>query len=126
AAVRAPRPHPPPAGISHRRDELKPALEQLDAAAKVNPVSVGTLSAKLLRANVLDEMGRRDEAVAAYREVLDVDRDNETVLQALIRLSLAAGKQSEALGYLRHYSLAVGDNVPGLLRPAEPSLPLRR
>ncbi len=103
----------------YRRDELKEALSHLDAAAKEDEEAVNTLRAHMLRGQVLEELGKRREAMEAYARALILDHDATEPLDSMVRLALLDGKQSEALDYLRRYVLAVGDEPAGLLLAAE-------
>jgi tetratricopeptide (TPR) repeat protein len=103
----------------YRRDELKPALDHLNAAVKEDEEAVNTVRVHMLRGQVLEEMGKWREAMDAFNRVLALDRDTTDALDALARLALLDGKKSEALAYLRRYVLAVGDEPAGLLLAAE-------
>ncbi len=103
----------------YRRDELKPALDHLNAAVKEDEAAVNTVRVHMLRGQVLEEMGKWREAMDAFNRVLTLDRETTDALDALARLALLDGKKSEALDYLRRYVLAAGDEPAGLLLAAE-------
>ena len=108
----------------YRRDELKDALVQLDAAVQDNEDAVNTVKSHMLRGQVLEEMGKWREAAEAFTKALVLDHEATEALDSLVRLSLMDGKKSEALDYLRRYVLAVGDEPAGLLLAAESYLKL--
>jgi tetratricopeptide (TPR) repeat protein len=110
----------------YRRDEMKPALEELDKASAENAESVNTGSAHLLRGRILEELGKSPEAAKAYKQALALDRESEEVLLALIHLTMKANQRMEALDYLRRYTLVVGSDVNGLLLAANAYLKLER
>jgi tetratricopeptide (TPR) repeat protein len=110
----------------YRRDELDKALEQLDKAEEAEADSVHTLRACLLRGNILEEMGKAADAIQAYEAALQLDREAELPLQALTRLYLANNDRSQALEYLRRFTVAVGDDPAGLLQAADFGLRLGR
>jgi tetratricopeptide (TPR) repeat protein len=109
----------------YRKDELKEALAHLDAAAKVDAVTVNTVRVWTLRGQVLEEMKRSAEAMDAYRKVLLVDKGNQNALLSLIRLALVTGDKLGALDHLRQYTLSAGRDVSGLLLAAETYLKLK-
>jgi tetratricopeptide (TPR) repeat protein len=101
------------------------ALQCLADAAKEDAESVNTVRVHSLRGQIEEDRGRFKDAVAAYKKALAVEPDSDEALQALIRLSLRLDDQPAALGYLRRYSVAVGDDVGGLLRAADSYLHLQ-
>jgi tetratricopeptide (TPR) repeat protein len=108
----------------YRQTEMPAALKEMDAAARTSAAAVRTLRCWLLRARILEEMGRREESVRAYKQALELDRDSEQCLVCLIRLTLLTGKRAETLSYLRRYSLVVGEDISGLLLAAQTYLKL--
>jgi tetratricopeptide (TPR) repeat protein len=110
----------------YRRDELKPALAHLERAAKEDAEAVNVVRVHLLRARVLEELGRPADAAKAYAQALEVNRDSEEALLSLIRLAILADRKLDALEYLRRYTLLVRDDLGGLLLAAETYLRLGR
>lgn len=112
---------------SYYRDEQpKLALEQLDQAVKQDPDVVATPAALILRARVLDELGRAADAVAAYKKAWEQDRTNQEAMLSLVRLSLVTKDRAAALDYLRRYTLAVSQDAGGLALAAETYFKLGR
>jgi tetratricopeptide (TPR) repeat protein/transglutaminase-like putative cysteine protease len=109
-----------------RAGDASAALEHLDAAEEADADTVHTAQALLLRGNVLEELGKPDEASKAYEDALSLEHDNEGALAGLVRLDLASGNRMHALEHLRHYTLAVGSSRAGLLQAAEFHLRLER
>jgi tetratricopeptide (TPR) repeat protein len=110
----------------YRLDELKPALQHMEEATRADADAVHSVRAYLLKARILEELGRPAEAARAYKEVLTVDRESEEALLCLIRLSLAARQRADALTHLRRYTLLVGSDFSGLLLAADAYLQLGR
>jgi tetratricopeptide (TPR) repeat protein len=108
----------------YRRDDLEQALKHMEQGVKEDPDILNTVRGNVLRGLILEELKRPDEAVQAFQLALTVDRDAAQPLEGLVRVSLALGKQDEAVGYLRRYIAAVGDDFDGLLSAAEFSLRL--
>jgi tetratricopeptide (TPR) repeat protein len=108
--------------------EEKPAkaLEHLEAAAKADPDTVNTVSALELRGRVLEMLGQAKEAAEAYQQAVHLDAEADAPLLALVRLSFEAKERTEALDYLRRYTLVVGSDVEGLATAAEWHLRLGR
>ena len=102
------------------------ALTHLTAAAKEDPDGVNSVRFHLLRGRIEEQMDHSKEAIAAFKEALIVDADNDEALQAMIRLSLKLDDKAAALEYLRRYSVAVGDDIGGLLRAADSYLHMHR
>jgi len=103
----------------YRTDELPEALRHIQAAAKADSDGVNTVSAHHLHGLILEEQGKPDEAMRAQEQALEVDRDSLPPLEALIRLAQTGKRPALALEYLRRYSLAVRDDLPGLQMAAE-------
>jgi tetratricopeptide (TPR) repeat protein len=110
----------------YRKDELKEALAELDEAAKADGEMVTNIRAWILRGQVLEELKKPAEAIGAYRKALEGDRDNQTALLSLVRLSLETKDCPGALDYLRRYTLLAGKDVAGLLVAAETYFNLKR
>jgi tetratricopeptide (TPR) repeat protein len=110
----------------YRKDELNEALGELDAARSLDPATVTTLRAFVLRGQILEELKRPKDAANAYRLALAVEKRSQEVLLSLIRLSIAAKDEMAALDYLRQYTLAAGRDVSGLLLAANAYLKLKR
>jgi tetratricopeptide (TPR) repeat protein len=103
----------------YRKDELQDALKHLEEAAKLDPETVNTARAYLLKGKTLEELGRPADAARAYQQALLVDREAEGALEALIRLAVGVNNRSEALDYLRRYVVLVGDDTSGQLLAAD-------
>src|SRR5262249_16995309 len=102
------------------------ALEHFEAAAKADPDSVRTSTALIFKGQVYEKLGKAKEAVAAYRQALDVNSEAEAALKSLVRLELAAGRRGAALDYLRRYTIAVGSELQGMVRAADFHLQMGR
>ena len=102
----------------YRKDELAPALAELDLADKADKEMASNVRALRLRGQVLDEMGRPREALAAYRAAYEQAPGNREILLHAIRLSMKAKDDMAALDFLRRYSLRVLDDVEGLVLAA--------
>src|SRR5205814_1741372 len=110
----------------YRRDDLEQALKHMEAGVKEDPDILNTVRGNVLRGLILEELKRPEEALQAFQLALTVDHDAAQPLEGLVRVSPAAGKQDEALGYLRRYAAAAGDDFDGLLKAADYSLRMRR
>lgn len=110
----------------YRRDELRPALEQLDLAAKVDAETVNTIRAWRLRAQVLEELKRPGESLTAYRKAWEQDRTNDEVALSVIRLAIETKDDLTALDHLRRYVVRNGRNVPALVLAAKTYLRMGR
>jgi tetratricopeptide (TPR) repeat protein len=110
----------------YKKDDPENALKHLDAAEKLDAETVNTVRAHLLRGLVEEDLKRPEEAASAYQLALALDHDSLEALDALVRLSLDAGKSDEALGFLRRYVVVVGDDFEGLLSGADYALRLQR
>jgi tetratricopeptide (TPR) repeat protein len=109
-----------------QKKQAEKALHEFEAAAKADPDTVHTVAGWQLRGRIHEQLGKAKEAVSDYREALRLDSDSEEALGALVRLSLASGAKTEALDYLRRYTLAVGQELAGLAQAAEWHLRLGR
>jgi tetratricopeptide (TPR) repeat protein len=110
----------------YRKDELEPALKNLERAEKIDSGAFNVVRTSLLKGLILEDMKRPDDAALAFEMALTQDHDSPQALDALIRLALAGGKSAEALPYLRRYIVVVGDDSKGLLKAADYSLRMRR
>jgi tetratricopeptide (TPR) repeat protein len=110
----------------YRKDALKEALTNLDLAARADASTVDTVRVHVLRGQVLDELKRPHDAIAAYRKALELDRGNQEVLWSLIRLCLQTRDEQAVLGYLQRYAQRAGRDVSGLLLAAETYYQLKR
>src|SRR5262249_32185792 len=104
---------------SLREEKPAKALEHLEAAAKADPDTVNTVSALELRGRVLEKLGQTKEALEAYQQAVQVVSQAEEPLLALVRLHLEAKERTEALDFLRRYTLVVGNDVEGLATAAQ-------
>ena len=103
---------------------MKQALAELDRAADLDAESVNTIPAHALRGQVLEDLKRPKDALAAYKKALELDRTKQEILLMLIRLCLQTKDTQGTLSYLRRYVLAVGNDVSSLLLAAESYLQL--
>ncbi len=76
------------ADLYRKSGRLERALEVVEEGLTHHP---HYLNARLVRARVLRELGRTDEATAAFRLVLEIDEDNLVALEALRSLEPAVG-----------------------------------
>ena len=74
------------------------ALEVLDAGLAQH---ADYASAWIVRAQVLAESGRVDEAKESWRRVLELDGENEIALRTLGELEFNAGNSAESLRHFR-------------------------
>src|SRR5262249_25730388 len=84
------------------------------------------VAALQFKGQVLMQLGRPEEAATAYRQALKVDPEARETLEALIQLELAANNRSQALDYLRRYTVVEGSNVKELVKAAQWHLRLER
>lgn len=77
-----------------------PALEQCDRALELNPKATGT---RYIRARVLFETQRPDEALQELRRVLEDNPVHEDALQLAGYISATEGADAEALDYYSRY-----------------------
>ena len=110
----------------YRKDETKRALEHFDLAAKEDATVTDALRPQMLRGQILEELKRTPEAIAAYRKAHAYDPLDQEVLLSLVRLSLAAKDEAAASDFLRRYTLLVGKDVGGLVVAAEAYLKMGR
>jgi tetratricopeptide (TPR) repeat protein/transglutaminase-like putative cysteine protease len=121
------------------------ALKHLAAAEDVDPESVDSPIALVLRGKVCEDLGLVRDAMTAYRKALSttskriqpppggspevvrdlgecavtVNKDTADALNGVVRLAVASNDRSAALDYLRRYAVGVGDDPSGLLQAAE-------
>ena len=82
---------------SEERNDLQKALEECDSAIHIDP---GLAEAHNLRGMILDEMGRKEEAIAGYREALRLDpsfQDAKENLQGIENELEEGGSRSPAI-----------------------------
>lgn len=108
------------------QNKAKEALQHLKLADEADSDSVATVKAKMLLGRVNEKLGKWKDAAAAYKDALNIDRDADDALDALVRLSIARNNRDEALAYLRRYTVFVGDEVTGQLQAAAYYLQLDR
>ncbi len=109
-----------------RQHQPAVALEQFEAAARADPATTAGAEALAYKARVYEKLGRPKDAAGAYRLALKADGESAPVLNALVRLELAAGRRPEALDYLRRYTVVVGEDLQGMVRAADFHLLLGR
>jgi tetratricopeptide (TPR) repeat protein len=110
----------------YRKDELAPALKNLERAEKIDPGAVNVTQTSILKGLILEDMKRPEDAALAFEMALTQDPNSVQALDALIRLALAGGKPAEALPYLRRYIVVAADGGAGLLKAADYSLRMQR
>jgi len=99
--VKAPKPRPEtPEGLVTKADVLlsagqhEAALAAFDEALRLNPSHVPAL---LGRATCVERLGRRPDAIEAYRRVLAADRTSEAALSGLAGLLIQERRWRESL-----------------------------
>ena len=80
------------AEAEHQQGNLAPALDDLEAAARL---SSDVLLVSLRLADLYNEVESFDEAAAHYQLVLDIDPDSPTVLYKLALVHFRAGREAE-------------------------------
>jgi Flp pilus assembly protein TadD len=80
------------------RNDLDGALSALDGAAVLAPEQP---SVHAIRAQILDESGRHEEALASYKQAASLDPTDPVLLVEVGRLLGRAGRFEEALGFFR-------------------------
>jgi tetratricopeptide (TPR) repeat protein len=101
------------------------ALKHLKDAAKEDADSANGFRVHSLKGQIEEAVGHNREALVAYKQALAVEPDSPEALRALTRLSLRLNDRPAAVDYLRRYTVAVGEDVAGLLRAADSYLELR-
>lgn len=96
------------AQICIAQDEPKMALKYLKAAEDADTAGF-TVDGWCLRAEALEALGQRDQALNAYRKALEKDPEDADVLTSVIRLSLIGPKREDALPYLHKLAAIAGD-----------------
>jgi tetratricopeptide (TPR) repeat protein len=76
------------------------ALRQCDAALEINPDAIGT---RYLRAQLLRELERNDEALGEAERVLQADPFHEGALQLAGYIATVSGDAEAGRGYYRQY-----------------------
>src|SRR5260370_6172035 len=109
-----------------KQNQIKEALEHLEAAAQLNPEGAHSVAALQLKGRLHEKLGQLTEAVDTYRQALLQEPDSEDTLVPLVRLELATGQRREALDLLRRLTVVVGDQTEGLIKAAEFQLQLGR
>ena len=109
-----------------KQNQIKEALDHLEAAARLNPEGVHSVAALQFKGRLHEKLGQLAEATDAYRQALLQEPDSEDTLVPLIRLELATSQRREALDLLRRLTVAVGDQSGGLAQAAEFHLQLGR
>ncbi len=109
-----------------KQNQIKEALEHLEAAAQLNPEGAHSVAALQLKGRLHEKLGQLTEAVDTYRQALLQEPDSEDTLVPLVRLELATGQRREALDLLRRLTVVVGDQTEGLIKAAEFHLQLGR
>ncbi|MCS6958596.1 MAG: tetratricopeptide repeat protein [Pseudanabaenaceae cyanobacterium SKYGB_i_bin29] len=83
----------------HQQQEWLECLRQLEQLISINPNHVEGIR---LKANVLEQLGRNDQAVATYQQALDLAPQCFEINHELGRLLWKVGKHGEALPLLEH------------------------
>ena len=94
--------------VYRHRKEFDKALE---SAQKSTSLSEGGTDAQLLTGNIYFESGKYDEAIAAYRQVLEKSPDNPRVLYNLGSALMKKGDEFAAMEYFKKAATAdrIGD-----------------
>jgi tetratricopeptide (TPR) repeat protein len=79
------------------QDNAKKALEEVDKLIAFNPNELRYYG---MKAEILEQTGQREEAIALYKNMLEMDPTNGLVLVALYEIYEQEGKASEARQYL--------------------------
>jgi tetratricopeptide (TPR) repeat protein len=88
------------------------ALKRADKQLELNP---GTPASHYLRANILNQMSRNDEAMAGLKEALRLDPKMVAAHLLLSSILAADGKLAEAVAQLNQANAEVPGNIPVLL-----------
>jgi tetratricopeptide (TPR) repeat protein len=102
------------------------ALEQLEKAGQAAPSLLRTAEALKLKGRIHDRLDQREPALQAYRQAVQLVPNDRGSLSALVVLSVAAGNRTEAMDWLRRYTLAAGSDADALAAAAEFHLRLDR
>lgn len=103
-----------------RENKAAEALKEWQAAARLDDEATRTVAGMRLKARIHERLGQTQEATAAYQEMLSLsETDAPEALDALVRLSLSAKERTEALKYLRRYTVAAGNDPAGLAKAAD-------
>jgi transglutaminase-like putative cysteine protease/tetratricopeptide (TPR) repeat protein len=103
----------------YRRSQLVDALERLQLATRADAEMANDLRAVRLKGQVLEELGKHAEALAAFRKACQLDRGNRELMLSAIRVARAAGDELAALELLRQYAIRVEGEAGSMARAAE-------
>jgi tetratricopeptide (TPR) repeat protein len=105
------------ARVSLAGEEPKKALKQLQSAEHAD-ATVFAADGWVLFGQTYEALGLRTEAITAYEKAIGNAEDTTDLLEALVRLTIAAGKRDDAVKYLRRLS-AVADDPDAIASAAE-------
>lgn len=108
------------------RQQPARALEHLQAARRVDPQSINNVSAWEFQGQVHEQLGQKAEALQAWRQALQLQPDRVQAMAAVLRLECAGQPTPATFDLLRRYTLAVGNNLEGLVQAADFALQLGR
>src|SRR5260370_16932433 len=100
-----------------KQNQIKEALEHLEAAAQLNPEGAHSVAALQLKGRLHEKLGQLTEAVDTYRQALLQEPDSEDTLVPLVRLELATGQRREPLDLLRPLTAVVVDQPNDFTKP---------
>ncbi len=107
------------ARLQLRRGRYRTALAYLEMARSADSSMTNTATAWKLQGRLQLEVGETSKALASYRKALAIEPNEPKLLRLLVRVALTAGRQRDAIDFLRQYSLAVKRNLHGLVRAAQ-------
>jgi tetratricopeptide (TPR) repeat protein len=103
----------------YQQGRYEGALKHIDTAVSCDPVLFADVPAVEFKARVHEKLGNVPEAIATYQLGLEVGEKSSALLYPLVKLEWHAGKKRDALDHLRRYTVAVGQDVDGLVKAAE-------
>lgn len=77
--------------------DFETALKEVDALIAANPSEVRLLG---MKAEILEQIGREDEAIQIYQDILETEPSNGLVLVSLYEIYLNKGDHAKAESYL--------------------------
>lgn len=100
------------ADILIQMDRFDEAWQQLELAKDLEPDAVGLHN---IRGDYYARLGKREEAMACYRETLRLSADNEYAINALMRYCYSSTEKKAQLDYLLQQLMEQTTNGDGLL-----------
>jgi tetratricopeptide (TPR) repeat protein len=99
-------------GLDIYAGDFAAALARAEKQLELNPQTPGS---HYMRANILNQMSRNDEAVIGLNEALRLDPKMVAAHLLLSRIHAAAGKPADAIAQLERANSEVQGNIPVLL-----------